>query len=237
MALLEEFEHSGNWLFRYRSYLPLLFFIVATILLIVSSAELSLVQEIGCLTISCIGLFIRALTIAFVPAGTSGRNTAQQMARSLNTKGIYSIVRHPLYLGNFFMWFGLSLATGHPLFSLFFLPLFWLYYERIMFAEEMFLRKTFDGEFLRWAEKTPAFFPRFSLWQKADLPASYKHIFRREYSGFFAFIFSFVYIHALRTQTLDIAPFWKGMLGFGLLVYIVLRTLKKKTSLLHVEGR
>ena len=32
---------------------------------------------------------------------TSGRNTHDQVADSLNTSGIYSIVRHPLYVGNF----------------------------------------------------------------------------------------------------------------------------------------
>ncbi|MGB8874133.1 MAG: hypothetical protein WCC75_12145, partial [Desulfobaccales bacterium] len=42
------------------------------------------------------------------PRGTSGRNTQGQVAETLNTTGIYSLVRNPLYLGNFLIWLGLS---------------------------------------------------------------------------------------------------------------------------------
>ena len=35
-----------------------------------------------------------------MPAGTSGRNTAKQVADTLNTTGLYSLTRNPLYLGN-----------------------------------------------------------------------------------------------------------------------------------------
>ncbi|MGC9453013.1 MAG: methyltransferase family protein, partial [Oceanipulchritudo sp.] len=45
--------------------------------------------------------------------GTSGRNTKQQVAYSLNTTGFYSVVRNPLYLGNFFMYLGIALFTHH----------------------------------------------------------------------------------------------------------------------------
>ena len=38
--------------------------------------------------------------------------------RSLNTRGMYSLVRHPLYLGNYFMWMALVLATGRLDFAL-----------------------------------------------------------------------------------------------------------------------
>ena len=35
---------------------------------------------------------------------TSGKNTAKQIAESLNTSGIYSVLRNPLYLANFLNW-------------------------------------------------------------------------------------------------------------------------------------
>lgn len=61
----------------------------------------------SCIAVSLFGLLIRAVTIGFTPKGTSGRNTKEgQVAEVLNTKGIYSVVRHPLYLGNYFMWLG-----------------------------------------------------------------------------------------------------------------------------------
>ena len=53
------------------------------------------------------GFLFRAWAIGTTPAGTSGRNTKEQVAEVLNSTGIYSIVRHPLYVGNYFMWIGI----------------------------------------------------------------------------------------------------------------------------------
>ena len=60
---------------------------------------------------------------------------------------------------------------------------FWLYYERIMFAEESFLRQKFGETYQQWAATTPAFLPRFSQWRKPSLPFSWLNVLRREYSG------------------------------------------------------
>ncbi|NLL27934.1 MAG: DUF1295 domain-containing protein [Bacteroidales bacterium] len=49
---------------------------------------------------------------SFIPKGISGKNTEKQIADFLNTKGMYSIVRHPLYLGDFLMWLGLFIYIG-----------------------------------------------------------------------------------------------------------------------------
>ncbi|GAI74444.1 unnamed protein product [marine sediment metagenome] len=40
------------------------------------------------------------------------------------------------------------------------------YYERIIFAEEEFLRKTFGDSYLKWAEQTPTFLPKCKNWKK-----------------------------------------------------------------------
>jgi len=103
MALREDFERQGNWLFRWRSYLPLLIiplFFVALISLANgiqdNSASDHEFWEAFCFVLSLLGFAMRCLTVAYVPAGTSSRNTKEQIANALNTTGIYSIVRHPL---------------------------------------------------------------------------------------------------------------------------------------------
>ncbi|WP_277232666.1 isoprenylcysteine carboxylmethyltransferase family protein [Phocaeicola salanitronis] len=125
------------------------------------------------------GTFIRIYTVGHTPVHTSGRNTAGQVADSLNTTGIYSIVRHPLYLGNFLMWFGISLLTCNGGFIIAFILAYWLYYERIMYAEEDFLRRKFGVDYLRWAERTPAFIPNFKLFKPSDLPFSWKKVAKK----------------------------------------------------------
>lgn len=249
MALIEEFERTGSWLFRWRSFLPLVLYGLAGFVIVAGldrQMDHTASWWIGsCLGISLLGQTIRALTIAYTPKDTSGRNTrAGQLAAELNTSGMYSICRHPLYLGNFFMWLGIMLYTGSGWLSLVFVLLFWLYYERIMFAEEAFLRKKFGPSYLRWSEQVPPFLPRPGRWKPASSRFSLRNVLKREYNGFFAIFVSFALIDVLK-NAMDqrawspalIQPFWMyGLLG-AFVMFLTLRTLKKRTRLLHVEGR
>ena len=133
MALKEELENSGNWLFRWRSYLPLLMMVIALIDMrhftyLDNDYDRNLYWEVCCLMVSFGGLIIRAAVVGYVQEGTSGRNTIGQEAASLNTNGMYSIVRHPLYLGNFFIWLGISLFIRHWHVSLLCMLCFWYIY-------------------------------------------------------------------------------------------------------------
>jgi len=97
MALIEEFDSSGNWLFRWRSFLPLFLYVLAFVIILAADTSHVPHNHLGwgmiCLSISLFGQLIRAITIGFTPKSTSGRNTkAGQVAEVLNTKGIYSTV-------------------------------------------------------------------------------------------------------------------------------------------------
>ena len=93
MSLVEEFDKRGNWFFKYRSFLPVILYPLATLVLIVELKQdiklPELTWSIICLAVSMLGLIIRILVIGFTPKGTSGRNTSKQVANSINTKGIY----------------------------------------------------------------------------------------------------------------------------------------------------
>lgn len=250
MALIEEFDKSGNWLFRWRSYLPLVLYILAAMVIVFEWDEHMPVFDdtwaTGCLAVSLFGQLIRAVTVGFTPKGTSGRNTKEgQVAETLNTKGIYSTVRHPLYLGNFFMWLGIIIYVGNWWFTVVCCLLFWLYYERIMFAEEFFLRNKFGKPYLDWAEKTPAFFPAMGRWQSAGWHFSIKNVLKREYNGFFAIFVSFALLDMLKnyvrfgfiSRDEILSPFWIYALAISFVIFIVLRSLKKYTKVLDVKGR
>ena len=66
--------------------------------------------------------------------------------------------------------------------------LYIIYYERIMFAEEAFLRIRFGEFFEQWASATPAIIPRFSGWKPPSQEFSWRNVIRREYTGLFVMI-------------------------------------------------
>ena len=232
MSLRKELEESGIWLFKYRSYLPLiilplLFHSLQTPFTMKTSNILLIIG----LTVSYLGEFIRIITIAFVPIGTSGRNTVKQIAASLNTKGIYSTVRHPLYLGNFLIYLGPFIYTGNIYAIIIFILIFWIYYERIMFAEESYLSKKFSNEYLKWSSKTPTFIPNIILFSSINSNFSIKKILHREYSGIFGIIAIFTSIVAFRNYLFNLTPIlsinWIIILLFNIIIYIYVRLLKK----------
>jgi len=236
MALQEQFERDGNWLFRWRSYPPAL--IVALALLFIGQFKypggdhtLDLLWEALCMAVALFGLGVRSYAVGYAGRATSGRNTGKQLAGVLNTTGIYSIVRHPLYLGNFFIWLGLSMFIRSGWFCLIVALLFWIYYERIMFAEEAFLRGRFGDEFTEWAETTPAFIPRFANWKPNIKPFSFKTVLRREQSGLLGIVVTFAFLEAVGDYVVDgrleLDPAWIIVLAAGLLIFCVLTALKK----------
>lgn len=248
MRLEEQMNRQGIWLFRWRSYLPLLIIPFCGIILSQSGyyertfgASIQNVWEILCIGISFTGLVVRCLTVGFVPRGTSGRNTREQVASTLNTTGMYSIVRNPLYGGNFLIIFGLLCFTTVWWFIIIGVLLFLLFYERIILTEEKFLEGKFGETFNTWAAKTPALFPHFSHWQRTRLPFSFKTVLRREHSTFFAIVASFTALANVQELYLKRAfaftPAWIIFFTVGLVVYLALRVLKKKTRLLNVSGR
>lgn len=240
-------EKTGNKLFKYRGQIPVVLFILAIPFIFdVEYWEMTDgavgTWSIAAIITSLVGFYIRFFSIATTPRGTSGRNTSKQVAESLNTTGIYSIVRHPLYLGNYFIWLGIVVFTFSWSFILIFSLAYWIYYERIMYAEEQFLFRKFGEKYKLWSSRTPAFWPAFKYATKGNVPFSFKAILRREYSGVLATVLGFVYVEALRLYAqdmLNMESFRIPLYVFGatLIVTLILRTLKKTTRVLHDDVR
>ena len=199
MALREEFERTGNWLFRWRSYLPLA--LIGIFLLALREYEypghserLDALWEAVCLFVSFFGLAIRIFTVGHTPKRTSGRNTKEQVANTLNTTGIYSVVRHPLYLGNFFMGLGIALFAHLWWLTLIYMLVFWIYYERIMFAEEAFLTNKFGNEYIKWAEVHSGIYSAFQKLCKTKSSFFYKECSQERIQRIFYDYYCVIYI-------------------------------------------
>jgi hypothetical protein len=75
--------------------------------------------------------------------------------------------------------------------------LFWIYYERIMFAEERFLEKKFGDRFITWSSSVPAFIPSFKRYIPSKYPFQAGKALK-EYSGILAAVVSFFIIQTLQ---------------------------------------
>jgi protein-S-isoprenylcysteine O-methyltransferase Ste14 len=247
MALVNSLERSGNKLFRYRGQIPVILFVLAIPVIYFTDTSGLTEQTKTILTwfaifLSVLGFWIRSVAIATTPAGTSGRNTKEgQVAESLNTTGIYSMIRHPLYLGNYLMWIGIVLFTYNFWFVIVVSLLYWLYYERIMFAEERFLERKFGDDYMDWANQTPSFLPGFSKYKKNVIPFSTKTVLRREYSGALATVIGFVFIDDLRryftTGGFELETPWHYALLAIAAIALILRSLKHYTKVLNEKDR
>jgi protein-S-isoprenylcysteine O-methyltransferase Ste14 len=238
MMLAEQSVVTGQWLFRWRGFLPLCF--IAIIIPAFHGFQYpynSRTWFMGlwgvCLGISLIGVIIRAYTVGYAAKGTSGRNTKEgQIAETLNTTGIYSTVRNPLYLGNFIIMLGQILLLRSPWCTLVYVLSFWLYYERIIMAEEDFLKKKFGSAYENFARLTPAFIPNFSLWKKTALTYSLKFMIRKESHGFVVMMLIFAALGLacdyVASGSFAFAHVWFWISGVTTLVYVLINLVARK---------
>jgi hypothetical protein len=184
-----------------------------------------------------VGLAIRVNVSGTAPEGTSGRNVDRQRAEELNTTGLYSVVRHPLYLGNFLMGLGIALQP-----RVWYVPViaalaFALYYERIIIAEEAFLERRFGDAFRTWAAAVPTIVPSWERYAPARLPFSWRAALRREFYGLFALAGIFwildVLEDAVQQRQLVLDPLWTTIFAITLVAFFVLRDLKHRTDVLR----
>ncbi|RDU62884.1 isoprenylcysteine carboxylmethyltransferase family protein [Helicobacter sp. MIT 14-3879] len=268
MRLCDRFKKDGDFLFRNRSYLPLILIPIFMFVIfsfgsplykieIVSYVNVSIKDIINnsnigyynnaliifAIFVGLLGQSIRILVAGFVPKDTSGRNTKEQKASVLNTKGLYSTCRNPLYLGNFLMMLSPVILVGNWIFVLFFIVIFWLYYERIIYAEEAFLSEKFKDEYIIWANNTPCFIPSFKNYSHSNSTFSFKSMLKREYHSLFGLASSLILVNYIIIiimfdfKMLQPSYILCGFFIVCLIIYIICLFLSKKTNILFVENR
>lgn len=109
-----------------------------------------------------IGFAIAAAGQAFriFAAGTIFKN--QQLA----TSGAYSMVRHPLYLGNILILGGFTLAAGNLFVALAVLLFFLVWYPAAVAYEDGKLERLFEDEWRAWSRGTRAVLPSRFDWAR-----------------------------------------------------------------------
>jgi protein-S-isoprenylcysteine O-methyltransferase Ste14 len=243
MSFSNSFEQIGNQLFRYRGFVPVIFAIVAFFIQLQDTQErLSFNSyESAALLLVIFGHLIRAFTVGRRSMQTSGRNRSHQVAEVLNTSGMYSIVRHPLYLANILIWVGWTTLLSIPWLIVVATFVFVIYYLFIMHAEEQFLRRKFGQNYEKWHRRTPSLIPNPFLYAASSNDFSWRIVFKNEYPGWTASLTIALCIYSLLANR--IYPFTeyselflKGWLLFGggiAFFGLTFRFLKHRTKLFH----
>ena len=246
MRLHDQLADNGAKLFRWRSYVLLAF---VPFLIFVTTKGPRIDESFGplvgyvfsalCILMVVSGECLRICTVSFVDPKTSGRNVKEQVAAELNTTGIYSQMRKPLYLGNCLMnlgvvLYGQSIVLGVIL-ALTLIP----YYERIISAEEKFLSEKFGVVYEDWCATTPAFFPTLAGWTPPARKFSPRILISREYTSIYGAILSLYLVNLGLTKLGpdggDVANIWHWVLGFSSAISIVIYLLKTRTKLLKAR--
>jgi protein-S-isoprenylcysteine O-methyltransferase Ste14 len=237
-TILEQFLRDGDRLFRWRSHFPLVLVPVLVGGVFLEHQPFGTVGverawEVFSVLVALAGLAIRAWAVGTAPAGTSERSTVNPRASELRTTGLYSMVRHPLYLGNGLMALGIALFPG-----VWYLPLVvvmgtMLYYERIAAREEQFLDGQFGAAFHEWASRVPAIVPRLAGRIPSTTSMSWRKILRGEFYGLLVITAS-VFVLDLaqawsRSRTFRPDPIWTWVFVATAGMFLVVRTLKKST--------
>jgi len=228
----------GAFFFRWRSYLPLLVLPMIWFAIVGSQHPFAshvddLIWEAISVTVALLGQAIRVWTVGLAAPGTSGRNTRQQKAAALNTTGPYSVVRHPLYVGNMLIALGLAMFShtwiAPPLMALMAAG----YYACIAAREDEYLRERFGARFEAWASRVPAFVLNPLLYVRAERAFDTRAVLRREFYGV-AVILIVPFLLDLLEDFLEdgqltLDPVWTPTAVLGVVVFVVLRTLKKRS--------
>ena len=185
-----------------------------------------------CIAIALSGFLVRFIAIGYSSDNTSGRNTAEgQIADSVNKTGFYSMCRHPLYLGNFLIWVGIAAFTQDLWFIVAFILAYWLYYERIMYAEETFLISKYGVN---------AFWPALGKWTKPKNSYSLVKIIRQEKAGLLnlflvLFIFKQLALYFMEGSFEVKMNFFTYAFAASIAWYIIIKLLQKTTNLLRED--
>ena len=143
---------AGAVLFRYRSWLPVPFVLVA----LGVPAHIGAVNWIAGAILIVIGEGIRLAGVA--AAGTVTRRRSRDVQR-LVTYGIFRWMRNPLYVGNYLIWMGFVAISGVLWFLAVATGLFALEYSLIVAYEEGVLESIFGQEYLDYKPTTPRWIP------------------------------------------------------------------------------
>ena len=154
----------SSFLFKYRSYTPILFVIV---MLIYENANIW--SLIAGFIIVIAGELLRLWGVSW--AGSETRTTGHMEGTFLIISGPFAHVRNPLYIGNILIYLGLGIMSFaiFPYLQIIALLFFVFQYYHIIKAEEEYLLNRYGGQFTEYKKNVPRLFPRLTSYRAVEI--------------------------------------------------------------------
>ncbi len=239
MTLSEQFTTLCRRLYDSRQWLPLLLYPAALFALLTARPfniiPDSFVFTLLCTVISLLGMAIRMLTIGYPPPMSKKKAKEGVHSTTLITKGMYSVVRHPIALGNLLAWYGIILYVGIVWFIVGAMVLYTSFTYLVLISEEEELKQRFGESYTDWAQHTNALIPKCRLWNRNHPHFSLMRTIRHEYVHFFCLVLTFVTINLIRNRVIEftwsLSPLW-SMVGaitslLTIFIYIIVKLTNK----------
>lgn len=222
----------GNVLFKWRSFTPIpLIALVFIIFKPVNLQEKNILINLSGIFISFMGEIIRIITVGYSFTGTSGRESYLR-ADNLNTTGIYSITRNPLYIGNFLIFTGLVVVFSNLFAVLIFAVFLILQYCFIILAEENFLKEKYGSDYKAYCTRVRRIIPTFGNTSKNQNPFSLKKVVFKENDSLFnmlaIFLLVLLYKEKIFNGRIDQPILYILPAGILIFAYVVVKTIKKR---------
>jgi Phospholipid methyltransferase len=148
------------------------------------------------------------------------------------------MVRHPLYVANGIIVIGLALFMHGVIAPVVVTVLTVVYYACIAWREEQFLLERFGPSFREWAKRVPAMVPAVGRYVPAARPFQWSVAIRREFYAATLILVAPFFLDMAEdfqdTGRLVFDPVWTVTATVGVVLFVILRYLKKHTSVLTV---
>ena len=136
------------------------------------------------------------------------------------------------------MWLGLAMLTGNIWFNIAFILFYWLYYERIYVCRRTIFTQKIWPEVHLLGRGVPAFIPVLSQFTKPNLSFSWKKVLKKKKTAFSPC--SLFCLFDISGEYLNEGTEYNYFFIYGTILtglsYVVLKFLKKKTTVLEQEG-
>jgi len=227
----------GAFAFKYRGYmLP-----IAVILLLIPSphfsADPAVAGFIGFL-VAVVGQAARIMTIGLAYIIRGGKDH-KVYAETLVTSGLYSHVRNPMYVGNFFLVIGLAIASNSWVFALIGVPLSLGMHKVIVAAEENFLRNKFGAQFDEFCATVPRWVPRLAGLGRtvSGMQFEWRRVVAKEYAATFDWFSAVAVVVLLNLWRADVLDDHEGLtalmavvIGVRIALWFAARQLNKASA-------